>query len=276
MFPSAQDDETRRTSTSHFSFHISYFLFKRNFRTQSKDRPSPPNLGHLCYNEKSKNRYFLFTLYFPEEAIMHIHVIDHPLIQHKLTIMRKKETSSGEFRRLLQEITLLMGYELTRDLPLEDVAIETPLEKATGKQVAGKKLGIVPILRAGFGMVEGLTELMPSARIGVIGLYRDPVTAKPIEYYCKLPDVENRDFILVDPMLATGGSAVAAIDMMKEKGVKNIKFMCLVAAPEGVEVVNQAHPDVPIYTASLDRQLNEKKYILPGLGDAGDRIFGTK
>ena len=170
---------------------------------------------------------------------MHIHVIDHPLIQHKLTIMRKKETSSGEFRRLLQEIT-------------------------------------VPILRAGFGMVEGLTELMPSARIGVIGLYRDPVTAKPIEYYCKLPDVENRDFILVDPMLATGGSAVAAIDMMKEKGVKNIKFMCLVAAPEGVEVVNQAHPDVPIYTASLDRQLNEKKYILPGLGDAGDRIFGTK
>ncbi len=148
---------------------------------------------------------------------MHIHVIDHPLIQHKLTIMRKKETSSGEFRRLLQEITLLMGYELTRDLPLEDVAIETPLEKATGKQVAGKKLGIVPILRAGFGMVEGLTELMPSARIGVIGLYRDPVTAKPIEYYCKLPDVENRDFILVDPMLATGGSAVAAIDMMKRK-----------------------------------------------------------
>ena len=207
---------------------------------------------------------------------MHIHVIDHPLIQHKLTIMRKKETSSGEFRRLLQEITLLMGYELTRDLPLEDVAIETPLEKATGKQVAGKKLGIVPILRAGFGMVEGLTELMPSARIGVIGLYRDPVTAKPVEYYCKLPDVENRDFILVDPMLATGGSAVAAIDMMKEKGVKNIKFMCLVAAPEGVEGVNKAHPDVPIYTASLDRQLNEKKYILPGLGDAGDRIFGTK
>ena len=273
MFPSAQDDETRRTSTSHFSFHISYSseTFARNQRAVP-----PPNLSHLCYNEKSKNRYFLFTLYFTEEAIMHIHVIDHPLIQHKLTIMRKKEISSGEFRRLLQEITLLMGYELTRDLPLEDVAIETPLEKATGKQVAGKKLGIVPILRAGFGMVEGLTELMPSARIGVIGLYRDPVTAKPIEYYCKLPDVENRDFILVDPMLATGGSAVAAIDMMKEKGVKNIKFMCLVAAPEGVEVVNQAHPDVPIYTASLDRQLNEKKYILPGLGDAGDRIFGTK
>ncbi len=206
---------------------------------------------------------------------MQIHVIDHPLIQHKLTIMRKKETSSGEFRRLLQEITLLMGYELTRDFPLEDVEIETPLEKTVGKQVAGKKVGIVPILRAGFGMVEGLMTLMP-ARVGVIGLYRDPVTAKPVEYYCKLPDVTNRDFILVDPMLATGGSAVAAIDMMKAKGAKNIKFMCLVAAPEGVEVVNAAHPDVPIYTASLDRQLNEKKYILPGLGDAGDRIFGTK
>ena len=260
------------------ALRISHFLFliQAKLSHAIKGPSLPPNLSHLCYNEKSKNHYFLFTLYFPEEAIMHIHVIDHPLIQHKLTIMRKKETSSGEFRRLLQEITLLMGYELTRDLPLEDVAIETPLEKATGKQVAGKKLGIVPILRAGFGMVEGLTELMPSARIGVIGLYRDPVTAKPVEYYCKLPDVENRDFILVDPMLATGGSAVAAIDMMKEKGVKNIKFMCLVAAPEGVEVVNKAHPDVPIYTASLDRQLNEKKYILPGLGDAGDRIFGTK
>lgn len=207
---------------------------------------------------------------------MQIHVIDHPLIQHKLTIMRQKGTSSGEFRTLLKEITLLMGYELTRDLPLEDFEIETPLEKTVGKRVAGKKLGIVPILRAGFGMVDGFLDLVPSARVGVIGLYRDPVTAKPIEYYCKLPDVMNRDFILLDPMLATGGSAVAAIDMMKEHGVQNIKFMCLVAAPEGVEVVNKAHPDVPIYTAALDRQLNEKKYILPGLGDAGDRIFGTK
>jgi uracil phosphoribosyltransferase len=207
---------------------------------------------------------------------MQIHVIDHPLIQHKLTIMRQKGTSSGEFRTLLKEITLLMGYELTRDLPLEDFEIETPLEKTVGKRVAGKKLGIVPILRAGFGMVDGFLDLVPSARVGVIGLYRDPVTAKPIEYYCKLPDVTNRDFILLDPMLATGGSAVAAIDMMKEHGVQNIKFMCLVAAPEGVEVVNKAHPDVPIYTAALDRQLNEKKYILPGLGDAGDRIFGTK
>ena len=207
---------------------------------------------------------------------MHIHVIDHPLIQHKLTIMRKKETSSGEFRRLLQEITLLMGYELTRDLPLEDVAIETPLEKATGKQVAGKKLGIVPILRAGFGMVEGLTELMPSARIGVIGLYRDPVTAKPIEYYCKLPDVENRDFILVDPMLATGGSASAAIDFIKARGGKKIIFMCLIAAPEGIEVLQKAHTDVDIFIAAKDERLNDHAYILPGLGDAGDRLYGTK
>lgn len=207
---------------------------------------------------------------------MDIHVIDHPLIQHKLTLMRKKETSSNDFRKLLKEITLLMGYEITRDLVMEDIEIETPLEKMVGKRVAGKKVGIVPILRAGFGMVEGLTELMPSARIGVIGLYRDPVTAKPVEYYCKLPGVEGRSFILIDPMLATGGSAIAAIDMMKAKGAKNIKFMCLVAAPEGVAEVNKHHPDVPIYTAALDRQLNEKKYILPGLGDAGDRIFGTK
>ena len=207
---------------------------------------------------------------------MDIHVINHPLIQHKLTLMRKKETSSNDFRKLLKEITLLMGYEITRDLAMEDIEIETPLEKMVGKRVAGKKVGIVPILRAGFGMVEGLTELMPSARIGVIGLYRNPVTAKPVEYYCKLPGVEGRSFILIDPMLATGGSAIAAIDMMKAKGAKNIKFMCLVAAPEGVAEVNKYHPDVPIYTAALDRQLNEKKYILPGLGDAGDRIFGTK
>lgn len=207
---------------------------------------------------------------------MDIHVINHPLIQHKLTLMRKKETSSNDFRKLLKEITLLMGYEITRDLAMEDIEIETPLEKMVGKRVAGKKVGIVPILRAGFGMVEGLTELMPSARIGVIGLYRDPVTSKPVEYYCKLPGVEGRSFILIDPMLATGGSAIAAIDMMKAKGAKNIKFMCLVAAPEGVAEVNKHHPDVPIYTAALDRQLNEKKYILPGLGDAGDRIFGTK
>mgnify|MGYP000661045683 FL=1 len=207
---------------------------------------------------------------------MNINVINHPLIQHKLTIMRKKETTSGEFRRLLKEITLLMGYELTRDLPLEDVEIETPLEKTIGKRVSGKKIVIVPILRAGLGMTDGLLDLMPAARMGVIGLYRDPVTAEPVEYYCKLPAAEDREFLLVDPMLATGGSAVAAIGMLKKRGAKNIKFMCLVAAPEGVEAINQAHPDVPIYTAALDRQLNAKKYILPGLGDAGDRIFGTK
>ncbi|MDY6084767.1 MAG: uracil phosphoribosyltransferase [Dialister sp.] len=207
---------------------------------------------------------------------MNVHIIDHPLIQHKLTLMRMKTTSSADFRKLLKEITLLMGYEITRDLPLTDVEIETPLERMAGKEVEGKKLGIVPILRAGLGMVEGLLELMPTARVGVIGLYRDPVTAKPVEYYCKLPDATGRDFIVVDPMLATGGSGAAAITMMKNRGVKHIKFVCLVAAPEGVDVMNREHPDVPIYTASLDRQLNERKYILPGLGDAGDRIFGTK
>ena len=208
---------------------------------------------------------------------MHIHVIDHPLIQHKLTIMRKKETSSGEFRRLLQEITLLMGYELTRDLPLEDVAIETPLEKATGKQVAGKKLGIVPILRAGFGMVEGLTELMPSARIGVIGLYRDPVTLNPVEYYCKLPaDAQERELIVLDPMLATGGSASAAISFIKKRGCSHIRLVNLIAAPEGIKRMQEDHPDVDIYVAGMDDHLNEHGYIVPGLGDAGDRLFGTK
>ena len=205
-----------------------------------------------------------------------VYIFDHPLIQHKLSLMRDVHTGAKEFRELLEEISMLMVYEVTRDLPTKEVEIETPLCKTKARHLSGKKVGIVPILRAGFGMVDGLLDLMPSARVGVIGLYRDPKTAKPVEYYCKLPDVENRDFILVDPMLATGGSAVAAIDMMKSRGVKNIKFMCLVAAPEGVEVVNEAHPDVPIFTASLDRQLNEHKYILPGLGDAGDRIFGTK
>ena len=205
-----------------------------------------------------------------------ITVVSHPLIQHKLTIMRSKDTSSGEFRRLLKEITLLMGYELTRDLPLEDVEIETPLEKAHGKRVAGKKVGIVPILRAGFGMVDGLLDLMPSARVGVIGLYRDPKTAKPVEYYCKLPDVENRDFILVDPMLATGGSAIDAIGQIKKRGAKHIKFIGLIAAPEGLKALHEAHPDVDIYVAAQDEKLNENGYIIPGLGDAGDRIFGTK
>ena len=205
-----------------------------------------------------------------------VHVLNHPLIQHKLTIMRKKETGPKEFRELLEEISTLMVYEVTRDLPTEEVEIETPICKMKSKVLAGKKLGIVPILRAGLGMVDGVTNLIPACRVGHIGLYRDPVTAKPIEYYCKLPDVENRDFILVDPMLATGGSAVAAIDMMKEKGVKNIKFMCIIAAPEGLERLQKDHPDIQIYVGQLDRCLNENAYICPGLGDAGDRIFGTK
>lgn len=207
---------------------------------------------------------------------MQVHIVSHPLVQHKLTIMRKKETSSNDFRRLLEEITVLLGYEVTKDLALEDIPIETPVAPATGKRLSGKKLGIVPVLRAGFGMVEGMLQLLPSARVGVIGLYRDPKTLSPVEYYCKLPDVTDRDFIVVDPMLATGGSAVAAIDMLKAKGVKNIKFLCLVSAPEGVKRLNDAHPDVPIYTAALDDHLNEHGYIVPGLGDAGDRIFGTK
>lgn len=207
---------------------------------------------------------------------MQVNIIDHPLIQHKLTIMRKKETSSADFRKLLEEITMLMGYEATRDLPLEDVEIETPIQKTVGKRLTGKKIAIVPVLRAGFGMVQGLLDLIPSARIGVIGLYRDPETLKPVEYYCKLPNIENRSFIIVDPMLATGGSSVAAIQMLKDRCVKDIRLMCLVAAPEGVDTVNKAHPDVKIYTAAVDECLNEHGYIVPGLGDAGDRIFGTK
>lgn len=207
---------------------------------------------------------------------MHVQVMDHPLIQHKVTLMRKKETGSKDFRNLLEEITMLMGYEITRDLPLEDVEIETPVAKMIGKQISGKKLGIVPVLRAGLGMVQGMLNLIPTAKVGHIGLYRDPQTLEPIEYYCKLPDVEDRDFIIVDPMLATGGSASAAITLLKEKGIKNIKLMCLVAAPQGVQKVNADHPDVRIYVAALDDKLNDKGYIVPGLGDAGDRIFGTK
>ena len=207
---------------------------------------------------------------------MNVQVMDHPLIQHKVTLMRKKETGSKDFRNLLEEITMLMGYEITRDLPLEDVEIETPVAKMMGKQISGKKLGIVPVLRAGLGMVQGMLNLIPTAKVGHIGLYRDPQTLEPIEYYCKLPDVEDRDFIIVDPMLATGGSASAAITLLKEKGIKNIKLMCLVAAPQGVQKVNADHPDVRIYVAALDDKLNDKGYIVPGLGDAGDRIFGTK
>ncbi|MBE6594070.1 MAG: uracil phosphoribosyltransferase [Ruminococcaceae bacterium] len=205
-----------------------------------------------------------------------LHVLDHPLIVHKLSLMRNKKTGSKEFRELLNEIAMLMGYELTRDLPLEDIEIETPVAKMTAKKISGKKLAIVPILRAGLGMVDGLQKLVPVAKVGHIGLYRDPETHTPVEYYCKLPlDVEKRTVILVDPMLATGGSACDALTMLKNKGCHDIRFMCLVAAPEGVKAVQEAHPDIDIYTAALDEKLNEHAYIVPGLGDAGDRIFGT-
>ncbi len=205
-----------------------------------------------------------------------LHVIDHPLIQHKLTIMRDKATGAKDFRELLEEISRLLGYEVTRDLPLRDVEIETPLVTMTGKVIAGKTLAIVPILRAGLGMVDGLLSLVPTAKVGHIGLYRDPETHKPVEYYCKLPDdIQNRLIIVTDPMLATGGSAADAVRMLKDKGCTDIRLMCLVAAPEGVKAFNEAHPDVPVFTAALDEKLNDHAYIVPGLGDAGDRIFGT-
>ena len=208
---------------------------------------------------------------------MNVNVMTHPLIQHKVTLIRSVETGTKDFRQLLEEIALLMGYEITRDLPLEDVEVETPLVKTIGKQIAGKKLGVVPILRAGLGMVNGLLELMPMAKVGHVGMYRDPETLQPVEYYCKLPsDLADRRIIVTDPMLATGGSAAAAISLLKEKGAKEIQLMCLVAAPEGVEVVNKADPDVRFYVDALDEKLNDHGYILPGLGDAGDRIFGTK
>ena len=206
-----------------------------------------------------------------------LNIIDHPLIQHKLTIMRDKNTGSKDFRELLNEIALLMGYEITRDLPLCDVEIETPMGKMTAKNIAGKKLAIVPILRAGIGMVDGLLTLLPVAKVGHIGLYRNEETHMPVVYYCKLPfDIEQRTVIVTDPMLATGGSASDAITMLKERGVSSIKLMCLVAAPEGVKKVQDDHPDVDIFVAALDECLNDDAYIVPGLGDAGDRIFGTK
>ena len=205
-----------------------------------------------------------------------LHVIDHPLITHKLSIMRNRKTGSKDFRELLNEIAMLMGYEVFRDLPLEEITIETPITKMKAKMVSGRKLAIVPILRAGLGMVDGLQNLVPVAKVGHIGMYRDPETHKPVEYYCKLPtDIEERLVVLVDPMLATGGSAVDALCKLKEHGCRNIRFMCLVAAPEGVKAVQEAHPDVDIYTAALDECLNEHAYIVPGLGDAGDRIVGT-
>ena len=204
-------------------------------------------------------------------------IFDHPLIQHKISILRDKNTSSKQFRELVEEITMLMCYESMRDLPLEDTVIETPLTKTTSKIIAGVKLAVVPILRAGLGMVNGVLELVPSARVGHIGMYRDEETLIPHEYYCKLPkNIDKRLIIVTDPMLATGGSAIDAITRIKEYGGKNIKFMCLIAAPEGVTALAQAHPDVKIYCAHVDERLNENGYIMPGLGDAGDRIFGTK
>ena len=203
-------------------------------------------------------------------------LVDHPMIQHKLSFMRSKEADTKDFREMLEEVSMLMGYEVLRDMPLEDKEIETPICKMTAKVLAGRAPAIVPILRAGLGMVGGIWKLIPSAKVGHIGLYRDPVTAKPVEYYCKLPsDIENRQVILVDPMLATGGSGADAIAMLKEHGARNIRFMCLIAAPEGIAVVQKAHPDVDIYVAAVDEKLNDHAYIVPGLGDAGDRIFGT-
>ncbi len=204
-------------------------------------------------------------------------VMDHPLIQHKIGLIRRKETGTKDFRQTISEIAMLICYEATRDLKLGDVEIETPICKATVKELKGKKMAIVPILRAGLGMVDGVLELIPAAKVGHIGLYRDPETLKPVEYYCKLPaDCAERDVFVVDPMLATGGSSVAAIQMLKDRGCKTIHFMCIIAAPEGVEAMKKAHPDVDMYIGALDEKLNEHGYIVPGLGDAGDRIFGTK
>lgn len=206
-----------------------------------------------------------------------VYVFDHPLIQHKTAMIRDKNTSVKDFRELVREISMLMAYEVTRNLPLKDVEIETPLCKATMKMLQGEDIAIVPILRAGLGMVDGMLELVPNARVGHIGLYRDPETHKPVEYYCKLPaDIEHRQVIVVDPMLATGGSAAAAIDFIKEKGARKVAFMCLIAAPEGMTVLQERHPDVDIYIAAKDSHLNDHAYIVPGLGDAGDRLYGTK
>jgi uracil phosphoribosyltransferase len=209
-------------------------------------------------------------------AFPNLTVLEHPLIQHKVALLRDRRTPTRDFRQLVGEIAMLMTYEVTRDLPTWPVEVETPLEKTTCRMVAGKKLTLVPILRAGLGMVDAIAKLIPSARIGHIGLYRDHETLKPVSYYFKVPSEPSRDFFVLDPMLATGGSAVAAVEQLKKVGATRIRFLCLVAAPEGVQTLLDAHPDVPVYTAALDRQLNEHGYILPGLGDAGDRIFGTR
>ena len=206
-----------------------------------------------------------------------VFIFDHPLIQHKISLLRDKNTTVKEFRELVSEIAMLMGYEVTRNMPLKEVEIETPVGIAKTKVISGKKLGIVPILRAGLGMVDGMLNLLPMAKVGHIGLYRDPDTLQPVEYYCKLPvDAAEREIVILDPMLATGGSASAAISFIKEKGVNNIKLMCLIAAKAGIEKINRDHPDVEVYCASVDEKLNDHGYIVPGLGDAGDRLFGTK
>lgn len=206
-----------------------------------------------------------------------VHVFDHPLIQHKLSYIRDEKTGTKEFRELVDEVGMLMAYEVTRDLELDEVTIKTPVTEMTANRLSGKKVAIVPILRAGLGMTEGILKLIPAARVGHVGLYRDPETLKPVEYFAKLPqDVAERDFIVVDPMLATGGSAIEAINSLKKRGATKIRFMCLIAAPEGVELLQEAHPDVDIYIAGLDEKLNDHGYIVPGLGDAGDRLFGTK
>lgn len=206
-----------------------------------------------------------------------VQVMDHPLIQHKINCIRREDLGSKDFRQIVGEIASLMCYEATRDLKLQDVTIKTPICEMVGKELSGKKLAVVPILRAGLGMVDGMLDMISAAKVGHIGLYRDPDTFEPIEYYCKLPaDCDEREVFVVDPMLATGGSCVAAIQLLKDKGVKNIRFMCIIAAPEGVERMKAAHPDVDLYIGALDDHLNEHKYIVPGLGDAGDRIFGTK
>ena len=204
-------------------------------------------------------------------------IFDHPLIQHKISLLRNKNTGSKEFRELVGEVSMLMCYEATRDLPLKEVEIETPVALAKTKVIAGRKLAFVPILRAGIGMLDGVLSMVPAAKVGHIGLYRDPQTLQPVKYYCKLPsDINEREVIVLDPLLATGGSAVAAIQMLKESGAANIKFMCIIAAPEGLNALTEAHPDVQVYCAALDEKLNDDKYIVPGLGDCGDRIFGTK
>lgn len=206
-----------------------------------------------------------------------VYVFDHPLIQHKTALMRKTDTSVKDFRELAKEVAMLMGFEATRNLPLEEVEIETPICKTTMRMLKGEDIAIVPILRAGLGFVDGMLALVPNAKVGHVGLYRDPETHQPVEYYCKLPvDIDKRQIFVVDPMLATGGSAVAAIDFIKQRGGKNITFMCLIAAPEGIEVLQKAHPDVDIFVAAKDDHLNENAYIVPGLGDAGDRLYGTK